>query len=361
MQRPVTRALVSALAALALGCGASDHPPSDAGGGPFDAGSPADAGPGTDAGPNGDAGPGPGVDAGPGLDGGATSACPASLPAMGASCDREALVCGYGQDPRVTCRPYATCTSGAWVVTDPGCPALPPVMCPATREIAADQPCTPLDAYCAYDGVPCRCTNCIFYPIERCMGPLTWHCDAPSADPGCPAGIPNAGVACTAPEGTQCVYGCEPDMARTCSGGVWAPSSSPTSCPISTRRAKRDIRYLDDAQVSELADEVLAMRLATYEYTDPALDGRRRLGFILEDQPAASFATDPERSQVDLYGYVSMLVAVVQEQQRELAALRQAYGERVRRRSLSAGRRPSHTSSVSRNVTTSQAGDHSMR
>ena len=58
--------------------------------------------------------------------------------------------------------------------------------------------------------------------------------------------------------------------------------------------------------------------------------GRRRLGFILEDQPAASFATDPERSQVDIYGYVSMLVAVVQEQQREIRELRRAVSESER-------------------------------
>ena len=49
-------------------------------------------------------------------------------------------------------------------------------------------------------------------------------------------------------------------------------------------------------------------RLAPYEYTVPSMAGRRRLGFILEDQPG-SYAVDPEQSQVDLYGYTSMLVA----------------------------------------------------
>ena len=90
---------------------------------------------------------------------------------------------------------------------------------------------------------------------------------------------------------------------------------------MSTRRAKRDIEYLDDAEVDALARVALDTRLTTYEYIDPALDGRRRLGFIIEDQPT-SYAVDPERSQVDLYGYTSMLVAAIQRQEREIQALR---------------------------------------
>jgi hypothetical protein len=47
--------------------------------------------------------------------------------------------------------------------------------------------------------------------------------------------------------------------------------------------------------VALLAEELLDIRLATCAYTDPALQGTRRLGFILEDRPAGSFAGDPRR------------------------------------------------------------------
>ncbi len=256
--------------------------------------------------------------------------CPATIPAEGSPCAREGLVCGYGDDPRVQCHPRATCTNGAWTWQRTNCPGLPPTSCPPTRAMASGQQCTPRDAFCGYEGIPCRCTNCVFYPIERCDGPLTWHCEAPNTTPGCPAAIPNLGTTCTA-EGLQCGYGCEPGMARTCRSGVWTESSTPGGCPISTRQVKRDIEYLNPAEVDRLAREVAATRLATYEYTLPALAGRRRLGFILEDQPA-SYASDPAHSQVDLYGYTSLLVAAVQSQSRQIEALRREVDDLRRQR-----------------------------
>jgi hypothetical protein len=100
---------------------------------------------------------------------------------------------------------------------------------------------------------------------------------------------------------------------------------------MSTRRAKRDIEYLDVDEVDAIAGEVFETRLATYEYTDPALAGRRHLGFIIEDQPDAN-SVDPERSQVDLYGYTSTLVAAVQAQQRRIDALEREVRELERQR-----------------------------
>lgn len=89
---------------------------------------------------------------------------------------------------------------------------------------------------------------------------------------------------------------------------------------MSSRRAKRDIEYLSPEQIEHVARELQSTRLASYEYTDPALAGRRHLGFIIEDRPT-SYAIDPERSQVDLYGYTSMLVAALQSQERRIEAL----------------------------------------
>ena len=157
------------------------------------------------------------------------------------------------------------------------------------------------------------------------VDPAVWACEAPNADPACPAAQPLLGSAC-ALDAQVCDYGCEEGMRRVCAGGGWTRASSPGGCPMSTRRAKRDIEYLDPSEVDAVAADVLATRLATYEYTDPARAGRRHLGFILEDQPGA-YSVDPERSQVDLYGYTSMLLAALQSQERRIEALERELAE----------------------------------
>jgi hypothetical protein len=104
------------------------------------------------------------------------------------------------------------------------------------------------------------------------------------------------------------------------------PRVQPGGCPISRRAAKRDIAYLDDAERARLVDEVKRMRLATYRYKDAP--SKQRLGFIIDDVPGSA-AVDGPRDQIDLYGYLSMTVAALQEQmaradaqEREIAALR---------------------------------------
>jgi hypothetical protein len=178
------------------------------------------------------------------------------------------------------------------------------------------------NAACVYDGLLCRCTNCRSFPVARCEGPLQWQCDAPNMMPSCPATQPNLGAVCPS-EGLRCEYSCETygvEGGRLCEGGVWVASNN--SCPISTRRAKRAIEYLSEREVEQLAHDVLQTRLATYEYTIPALAGRRRLGFIYEDSSTHRFARDPDISGVDLYGYTSLLLAAVQTQQRQIEQLR---------------------------------------
>jgi len=253
------------------------------------------------------------------VDAGPVSPCPVAQPTEGDACTDEGLACGYGDDPRVACQPVATCTSAHWTIDTPSCPTLPPVTCPATRDAASGADCTPDGAYCDYDGLACQCTNCTDGPAVMCSGAPTWHCDAPNSDPECPAAIPRLGDACTGPT-QMCIYGCATGMSRTCTDGVWVSSSSPGGCPVSTRRAKRDIHYLSTAEADAVAAQVSRTRLATWEYIDPALRGRRHLGFILEDQPG-SYAEDPEARMVDLYGYTSMLLATTQAQQRQIDAL----------------------------------------
>lgn len=256
------------------------------------------------------------------------SPCPATQPVQGSACSRLDLECEYGTDPRRECRPYAVCARGSWMVftprttgpdgrpwcaTDP-----PPAACPASRAAAEGQPCDAQGAVCAFGGAQCLCTSCVSFPVGTCTRPRVWVCDATPT--GCPAASPRFGEVC-AQDSLQCNYGCNsPNGSVVCRNGVWQRGDF-RDCPISTVRAKRDIAYLTPAEVDALAEQLRTTRLATYEYTIPSMAGRRRLGFILEDQPH-SFAVDPEHSQVDLYGFASLLAATVQSQDRELRAMR---------------------------------------
>ncbi len=247
------------------------------------------------------------------------SPCPSAVPSASTACPsaNEGLICQYGTDP--TCLTTATCTAKVWTVSSPKCVG-PDPSCPATRAAAADQVCSPKDAYCVYSGLVCSCTNCTKYPIVHCSGPLKWKCDAPPADPKCPAARPLLGTACPV-ENQFCEYGCEPDVSRRCTGSIWVKASAPGGCPVSTRRAKEQIHYLGATALDRVAERALSLRLATYRYRDPALRGKRHLGFILEDSPQC-IAADMAKGQVDLYSYASMALALAQRQAREIATLK---------------------------------------
>jgi len=105
----------------------------------------------------------------------------------------------------------------------------------------------------------------------------------------------------------------------------------PVECPISRRAAKRDIRYLNDADLNALRADVLAMKLARYRYRTDGADGPERLGFLIDDAPHTP-AVAPDATQVDLYGYASMVVAAVQTQAKEIEALRREVSELRRTR-----------------------------
>jgi hypothetical protein len=92
---------------------------------------------------------------------------------------------------------------------------------------------------------------------------------------------------------------------------------------ISRRSFKEDITYVEDTERAELARAALDTRLARYRYKTEPVDARRHLGFIIDDQPDPSPAVDGDRTHVDLYGYSSMLLAAVQEQSKEIRALRE--------------------------------------
>jgi hypothetical protein len=156
---------------------------------------------------------------------------------------------------------------------------------------------------------------------------LLWKCDAPSTDPGCPTAPGFLGTTCK-PEGLTCRYSC--DLGRVCKGGIWIDEQVGSACPISLRSAKRDIRYVTDADRTRLATDLERVRLATYRYVDPANGDGTRLGFIIDDSPDIA-AVDASRGRIDLYAYTSMAVAALQQQAREIAALRREVARLKRR------------------------------
>jgi len=154
---------------------------------------------------------------------------------------------------------------------------------------------------------------------------------------------PTSGIVCEA--GTICTTGdsiagglfCVTDDATpiACGAiGCGTPASDCTCANIplsqcacafltSSASAKRDIAYVDPATEKQLHDDVMTMQLATYRYK-PGVTGEdaQHLGFIIEDMPQGSPAVLPSRDKVDLYGYVSMTVAALKVQERELEALK---------------------------------------
>lgn len=99
------------------------------------------------------------------------------------------------------------------------------------------------------------------------------------------------------------------------------PKLQPGGCPISKAKYKNDIQYVQQAEARELADRLLATRLATYRYTAQGPQAPRHLGFIIDNDPDSP-AVDAQRDMVDLYGYLSMAVATLQQQQGEIESLK---------------------------------------
>ncbi len=157
------------------------------------------------------------------------------------------------------------------------------------------------------------------------MVPDLWLpvCSAPvDAGPGgedageCPA----VGSACTAlgePCGTPSAANC--GVTELCTD----QDPRLPGCPISSRQFKDDVEYVDPAGLQRLHDETLGLRLATYRYKSKVADpAGKHLGFIIEDQPQMSPAVDRTHDRVDLYGYMSMVVATMQVQENEIKQLR---------------------------------------
>jgi hypothetical protein len=116
--------------------------------------------------------------------------------------------------------------------------------------------------------------------------------------------------------GCICGFGCisaDPDAGTLlCSNGT-----------VSRRSYKDDIHYVDAQERTALAHQALAIQLARYRYKAEPSRAPLHLGFIIDDQPDPSPAVLADRTHVDEYGYISMLLATVQEQQAQILKLKQ--------------------------------------
>lgn len=165
--------------------------------------------------------------------------------------------------------------------------------------------CTPPGTACPPNGCP-QGTVC----LKRSQGPG-------SVDLGCTPLHPS----CNGVASCACMAQCFCHMPDMCSQGSGVDALFCSSGAISRRAFKAEVTYVQDEERRELARETLDIPLATYRYKSEEPGHKRHLGFIIDDQPVASRAVQEDRVHVDEYGYTSMLLATVQEQQRQIDLL----------------------------------------
>ncbi len=132
---------------------------------------------------------------------------------------------------------------------------------------------------------------------------------------------PAVGSACTTKGQTcnDCTQGCGAKV--VCDDHD--PTAGPGGCPISSAKFKENIGYLGSSDLKRLHDEAMKMKLATYNYKNMYGNPEEtHLGFIIEDNPQ-SLAVDRGHDRVDVYGYLSMILATTQVQEREIQKLRE--------------------------------------
>lgn len=180
---------------------------------------------------------------------------------------------------------------------------------------------------CLAMGTGCNGPDAIPRWFSTCGDAICTGYRPPPGVPPCQNEAP--GRACSV-KGAQC------DPGDACNRLLVCATRDPrlAGCPISSRRFKRDVQYLTDAEREDCARELGTIRLARYRYQG---SNEPRLGFVLEDDPPAA-AVDRGRDMVDLYGYSSLAVAALQVQERRIEALEREVRE-LRATSSRAGRR----------------------
>ncbi len=172
------------------------------------------------------------------------------------------------------------------------------------------------------DSAPNACDPIEFPDLDG--GRPAWATDGGCPEAGCPSGtmcVEESLACCNLP------IGCAPASCgcTVCGQGTSCQSmEAGVLCvtPTQSRRAvKADIDYVDEEEREALAREALAIRLARYRYKTEPSEARRRLGFLIDDMPDPSPAVQEDRKYVDEYGYTSLLLATVQEQEKQIRAL----------------------------------------
>jgi hypothetical protein len=239
--------------------------------------------------------------------------CPQGDACVSGACEKS------GCTTDADCPSGAVCVAHACVVQGPGCAS--DADC-AAGDVCVNGQCLPQSTGCMVDA-DCPpneiCTN------HACTAALHWFytCGAPvcmghTITSVTPCTTQQAGNPCT-PSGQECDPGDSCDRLLVCASTD--PTHGPGGCPISRARFKHDIRYLPDADLGRVRQDLMTMRLATWRYNHEGDAGREHLGFIIDDDPESpSVAADG--NHVDLYGYTSMAVAAIQVQDREIAAQR---------------------------------------
>jgi hypothetical protein len=157
-------------------------------------------------------------------------------------------------------------------------------------------------------------------------GALLWR--STCGDPVCMAGghrdhgvprctVETAGKQCSSP-GTTCDPGNDCNEDLVCS--TKDPRLQTGGCPVSRATYKKDIHYLSPTDLESYRDQLLALPLATYRYRQASPESRLHLGFMIDGHESL-VCVEPERDQVDVYGYASMAVAALQVQARQIDEL----------------------------------------
>jgi len=174
------------------------------------------------------------------------------------------------------------------------------------------------NVYCPPDPI---LTTPLFW-FEACGPPVTPECG--TCGTMCPTGT-NRGDRCRVDQATCTVLTPGLDPSRKCCSPMICAAEAPIICPRSKRDKKTQITYVSQKEKSDHYKSIMDMKLATYLYKDESSNAKKHLGFIIDDIPSqeTSPAISASGQTVDLYGFVSMLVSTVQQQDQQIKNLQQ--------------------------------------